>query len=162
MRVPNLLVLLLLVGLSGCSSVAQGGATAHAGEQPATSFVVVGDSITAGTEPMEGRQIVGQRSWVPAAEGAPLDFRGGLAVPGATTTYLRDGVTPLEADVLVLLAGTNDITQRMPWEASRVNLETIVGTAGVPDVLLVAIGSRGRSGVSGGQAPPPSRTGLSC
>ena len=38
-----------------------------------------------------------------------MRFAGGYAVPGATTAVMRDGVGPVDADVLVVMGGTNDV-----------------------------------------------------
>jgi lysophospholipase L1-like esterase len=121
------------------------GGTADPGraEAPATvdtplTFTVVGDSITAGSLPIEGTAVPGTRSWLPAALGPPLEFQGGWAVPGATTQDMRAGVVPSSADVVVVLAGTNDLF-RLPWEVTADDLRAIVATVGVPRVLLSAI-----------------------
>jgi len=102
-------------------------------------FVVVGDSITAGTSPVRGAQQPGAGSWIPGADAAPLVYRGGWAVPGSTSTAMREGVAPQTADVVVVMAGTNDVLLGVPWETSRANLITIVGTVGVADVVLSTI-----------------------
>lgn len=108
-----------------------------------TRFAVVGDSITAGFAPTEGTAVRDRNSWIPAADrDERLTFAGGYAVPGATTTVMRNGVTPVAADVLVVMAGTNDLGTGMPWETTRDNLVQIVATAGVPVVTLSAVPPR--------------------
>ncbi len=95
--------------------------------------MVVGDSITAGDEPLAGDSVTGRGSWVPAAEGPPLRFLGGWAVPGSTTQAMVDGVagqrTP-DADVLVLLGGTNDLTVDVPTSLTVAHLEQVAETVG--------------------------------
>jgi lysophospholipase L1-like esterase len=103
------------------------------------TFVVVGDSLTAGTSPVHGDQQPGVGSWIPGAETAPLVYRGGWAVPGATTSDMRAGVVPSKADVVVVLAGTNDLDRGVPWETSRDNLLAIVATSRVDDVVLSTV-----------------------
>jgi acyl-CoA thioesterase I len=110
------------------------------------NFVVVGDSITAGstttTESMVGDQVRGDASWVPAAEEASgWDLVAGWAVPGATTAQMRSGVAAGEwpADLLVVMAGTNDLVQGRPWEESAADLEGLVAAVGAPTVVVVAI-----------------------
>jgi lysophospholipase L1-like esterase len=108
-------------------------------EEAVLGFAVVGDSITAGTASPQDPSVPGAGSWVPAAQGGPLEFRGGWAVPGATTADMLAGVRPADADVVVVLAGTNDVTQGIPWETRADNIQDIVDAVGVDDVLVSAI-----------------------
>jgi hypothetical protein len=103
------------------------------------SYVVVGDSITAGAQPTNSVSAPGPGSWLRAAAGAPLTLRGGWAVPGATTADLRGRVGPVTADILVLMAGTNDLARNVDWDVSAANLRAIVATVGVGSVLVSAI-----------------------
>ncbi|MBB3084786.1 SGNH/GDSL hydrolase family protein [Geodermatophilus sabuli] len=106
-------------------------------------FAVVGDSITAGFAAVEGATVNDRSSWIPfAVQHRRLDFVGGYAVPGATTAVMRDGVSRVDADVLVVMGGTNDLGEDVPWEVIRDNLVQIVEIAGVPTVLLSAIPPR--------------------
>jgi lysophospholipase L1-like esterase len=82
------------------------------------SFAVVGDSITAGSLPLRGDKVPGAGPWIPVVDVDPLDLTGGLAVPGATTEDLSAAVTPLTGDLLVIMAGTNDLFQQVPWLGS--------------------------------------------
>lgn len=121
---------LLAAPLAGC-----GGAD---GADPVRA-VVVGDSLTAGIEPGGSADHPGDSSWVPAADRAPLDVTGGWAVPGATSVAMRDRVGDLDGDVLVLLAGTNDVLQGVPWATTRDALREVVATVDVPRTVLLAI-----------------------
>jgi lysophospholipase L1-like esterase len=121
----------------GTSSAQEGGASAA--EDDRTSVVAVGDSLTAGLVPLEELRSPGTGSWVGAAQGEPLEFRGGWAVPGATTADMLAGVEREDAEVVVVLAGTNDTGQGVPWEASAGNLRAIVDAVGVDEVLVSAI-----------------------
>ncbi len=103
------------------------------------ALVVVGDSLTAGTRAMEDGEVRGEGSWVPAALGAPLVLEGGWAVPGATTADMRTGVSQTDGDVLVIMAGTNDIARGLDWEASRDNLLTITRTLRIETVVVSAV-----------------------
>jgi acyl-CoA thioesterase-1 len=106
-------------------------------------FAVVGDSLTAGDAPISGDVVSGRGSWVPSAEqDERLDFVGGWAAPGATTAAMVAGVRPVDADVLVVMGGTNDVGTGVPWAATQTNLQEIVRTAAVPTVLLSAIPPR--------------------
>ena len=147
-----LVVLLAVLGLSACSSAAparpRATAPAMTSRPPdaAVSFVVVGDSITAGPIPIQATgpqeqdvQQFGRGSWLPEAKGAPLRFLGGWAVSGATTEEMRAGVVHAKADVVVVMAGTNDVLRMVPWEQTRANLLAIVDRVGVHDVVLSAV-----------------------
>lgn len=143
----------LLVLTAGCSHDASGSAApvvadpagpqtgaAPDGTGHAISFTVVGDSITAGLAgPVRGTEVPESGSWLGTADVYPLQFRGGYAVPGATTLDMESGVHPVDADVLVVMAGTNDVGTQVPWEETRDNLLTITGTVGPDTVLLVAV-----------------------
>jgi lysophospholipase L1-like esterase len=110
------------------------------GTTEVVGFGVVGDSITAGLgAPVRGTEVRGTGSWVDAADVAPLEFRGGWAVPGARTADMRDGVAPVDADVLVVLGGTNDVLGGVPWERTREDLVAASAATGVPEVVLVAV-----------------------
>jgi len=148
-----LVALLAVLGLTACSSApavrSRASAPAPITGRPSAdrvSFVVVGDSITAGPIPIEATgaqeeatQQFGRGSWLPQAKGRPLRFLGGWAVSGATTEEMRAGVVPARADVVVVMAGTNDVLRGMPWAQTRANLLAIVGTVGVDDVLVSAV-----------------------
>lgn len=116
------------------------GATSSAPDTTAvTTVVVVGDSITAGIGGTDSAESPGENSWIPAADRDPLDFIGGWAVPGTTTPQMSDGVTAMTADLLVVMAGTNDLQQGLPWSRTRADLVSIVQTADVPHTVLLAI-----------------------
>jgi lysophospholipase L1-like esterase len=138
---------LAVLALASCTNAAAGGFPAAEVDRATVpvpfdvvGFAVVGDSITAGLDgPIEGTTVHGATSWVPAAEGPPLDFRGGWAAPGASTRDMRAGVQPVSADVLVVMGGTNDIGAVLAWERCRADLLAIVATADVDEVVVAAI-----------------------
>jgi lysophospholipase L1-like esterase len=141
---------LLMVSLSGCAvSSAQDlrtvdargpmpSAAASAPEAPAR-VVAVGDSVTEADSPDFDEGYTGRGSWAWTAEGSGIDVTGGWALYGATTEAMAAGVGPLEGDVLVVMAGTNDVLQQLPWERSAAAIEQIVKTADVAPVLLCTI-----------------------
>ncbi len=138
LRAAVLPVVLLVVLLSAaCTATPEGEAGAPAPGD--VVLAVVGDSLTAGTAPMADGEITGTGTWVPAALGDPLVLGGGWAVPGATTADMRSGVTPVDGDVLLLMAGTNDISQGVDWEASRDNVLTIARTMRIDTIVVSAI-----------------------
>lgn len=118
-----------------------GSGSAGTAPSPARSigFGVVGDSLTVGPGAALGAVPDGSGSWLPAARGAPLEFRGGWALPGARTGDMRAGVGRVDAAVLVVLAGTNDVLEGIPWQVGRRNLLAVVAAAGIDEVVLVAV-----------------------
>ncbi|MFW3172817.1 SGNH/GDSL hydrolase family protein [Geodermatophilus sp. CPCC 206100] len=142
-----LLAVLVACGTPGASGESEASPAGTGGSEPPApappepvGFAVVGDSITAGTTaPVEGTRADGAGSWIPAAAVPPLAFRGGWAVPGATTADMRAEVGPVDAEVLVVMGGTNDLQLGIPWEQSRADLVSAVGTAGVGAVVLSGI-----------------------
>lgn len=125
----------LAFALTSCASTAQA-------DEP-VKVVVVGDSITAISFPARAEQFaageIDTGSWVHRL-GDGYDVVGGWAVPGAHTADMRAGVDPtLEADVLVILAGTNDLYFGDPIEQTQLNLIAIARTVDAPRVVLSAI-----------------------
>ncbi|SNS00759.1 Lysophospholipase L1 [Geodermatophilus pulveris] len=109
-------------------------------EAAPSRFAVVGDSITAGGAVISGARADGPASWVPAAaEAAGLAFTGGWAVPGATTEDALAAVVPADADLLVVMLGTNDVLRDRPWEESAADLTAIAAAAGERPVAVVTI-----------------------
>lgn len=110
----------------------------------ALEFAVVGDSITAdhAYPDQVGRRIVGERSWAAFAQQPGTAFVGGWARGGATTAQMLAGFTPVPADVLVMIAGTNDIKAGIPFEQIGENMRSIVDVADVPRVLVSSVPPR--------------------
>ena len=158
-RARTAVAAVLLTSVAGCgpavddASPAAPTSAAPSSQAPATTdpatprtFVAVGDSITAGatdvSQPLVGDRVQGDGSWLPAAEQASgLDLVAGWAVPGATTADMLAGVEPTDwtADVLVVMAGTNDLARDLPWQESAADIEGVVAAAGAPTVVVVAI-----------------------
>lgn len=102
-------------------------------------FTVVGDSLTAGTASLQGAALPDENSWLPSAVGAPLNYLGGWAVPGATTEQMRDGAQPVpDAEVLVMMAGTNNVDRR-GWDDTAQDLQAITADVAAETVLVSAI-----------------------
>lgn len=102
------------------------------------SFAVVGDSITEWTtlEPEHS-------SWVASAHSARVLLAGGWAVSGATTSDMLAHIDAVPAaDVLVVMAGTNDFLDVYPdWtlQGSLERILRIVEETGIDTVVLSAI-----------------------
>lgn len=101
--------------------------------------VVVGDSVTAADSGSVAEGRFGPGSWAYTADQDGVDVIGGWAVKGATTEAMAGGVGPANADTLVIMGGTNDVLQGLPWARSAAAIRQIVRTAGVPDVVLCSI-----------------------
>ena len=134
-------VLLVLLSAALCTAGCSAGPDVQAddAEPGDVVLVVVGDSLTAGSQPLADGEVQGEGSWVPAALGDPLVLGGGWAVPGATTGDMRQGIARVDGDVLVLMAGTNDIASGVDWNASRDNVLAITRTMRIDAVVVSAI-----------------------
>jgi lysophospholipase L1-like esterase len=108
---------------------------------PAVSFAAVGDSVSAGNSPNFDAGDPGDLSWAYWARSTTRHFVGGWALGGATTEAMAANTTPFKADVLVILAGTND-SGRVPFEQSAANLQKIVAEAGIKKVVVSSIPPR--------------------
>jgi acyl-CoA thioesterase I len=152
----------LLAAVAGCSPAADDGrpgpaapptsavssspAPATPAPAPPSTFVAVGDSITAGatdaSQSLVEDRVQGDASWLPAAEQVSgVDLVAGWAVPGATTADMLAGVEPTDwtADVVVVMAGTNDLSRGVPWQESAAAIEGIVAAVGARTAVVVAI-----------------------
>jgi lysophospholipase L1-like esterase len=107
-----------------------------------TRFAAVGDSITVGNSPAFSDGFTGTLSWVTYARSKNLLFTGGWAAGGATTLRMAQSVRPVKADVLVILAGTNDLAQGLPFSETAADLNRIVAEVKAPRVVVSAIPPR--------------------
>jgi lysophospholipase L1-like esterase len=116
-------------------------ASAKASED-AVSIAVVGDSITAvvtGFNEGFGTGTYSADSWLASTVDDDIVFAGGWAVAGARTLDMRNGVGPVSADLLVMLAGTNDVLREEDRQGSLENMVAIADTVGAENVLVLAI-----------------------
>jgi lysophospholipase L1-like esterase len=126
----------------GCS--VSGRADGNASPEPSAvadrgSFAAVGDSITDADSPDFAAGVLGASSWTTYVVDDGFAFAGGWAEWGATTAMMADSVGAVDADVLVVLAGTNDVAFGIPFEDSAANLDRIAGAVGIEDVVVVSI-----------------------
>lgn len=103
------------------------------------TFAAVGDSITDADSPDFAAGDLGAASWATYVVDDGFAFAGGWAEWGATTAMMADSVGPIEADVLVVLAGTNDVAFGIPFDESAANLDRIIDAVGIKDVVVVSI-----------------------
>lgn len=102
-------------------------------------MAAVGDSITDGDSMDLAGGVPGPLSWVSYAIAPGIEFAGGWAEWGATTEQMAAAVRqPLDADVLVILAGTNDAGWT-PHEQIGEHLTRIAESAAVDVVVLSSV-----------------------
>lgn len=135
-RLPAVLGSILLA-VSGCGSAAHR-VTAPPG---AVTVVVVGDSITSMDSPDFDAGEIGPGSWADYADGHGVAILGGWAHPGATTTDMLNALAnrTLAADVLVILAGNNDIDHNVSAPVIESRLERIAGMVHARHVVLSTV-----------------------
>ncbi|MGH8892030.1 MAG: SGNH/GDSL hydrolase family protein, partial [Actinomycetes bacterium] len=99
------------------------------------SFAAVGDTVT------DWRSSQGMRpeSWVTYAASGKVRLVGGWAKPGVGTERISLNVKPVEADVVVLLAGTNDLMFPFAYDNVELSLQRTVDRIGADHVLLSSI-----------------------
>lgn len=135
-ELPALLGLVLLA-VSGCGDPAPAVA-----DPPGTvTVVVVGDSITEMDSPDFDDGQIGPGSWAAHANGHGVHILGGWAHSGATTTDMLRGLAThdLQADVLVILAGNNDIDHGVSAPAIEDQLRQIAGRVRAHRVVLSTV-----------------------
>ncbi|WP_210480557.1 GDSL-type esterase/lipase family protein [Naasia sp. SYSU D00948] len=142
MRTAVLLALAAVLTLTGCDSPAPPGPTSAVPGRSTAGEVrvaIVGDSITDVQSPDFSAGRIDPESWASEVLDEGRVFAGGYAVWGATTEQMAAAVQPLDADVLIVLAGTNDMALGVPFAETAANLEAIAETVGAPRVVLSAI-----------------------
>jgi lysophospholipase L1-like esterase len=134
------LAVLVALGTAGYARVA--GHTTPP-DPPTTSsavrVAVVGDSITEADSLDFDDGAIGTGSWAWRADGGDIRVVGGWAHAGATTADMVAAVQPLAADVLVLMAGSNDLDADVPVDRITDDLVTITAEAHVPRVVLSTV-----------------------
>ncbi|RBY77796.1 hypothetical protein DQ238_14115 [Geodermatophilus sp. TF02-6] len=101
-------------------------------------MAAVGDSITQADGDVPAG-VLGPASWLSTAATDGVVFTGGWARAGATTADMLAAVQPVDADVLVVLAGTNDPVHGLPGEQTAADVRGIVERVGVDEVVLCAV-----------------------
>ncbi|MDQ0677303.1 lysophospholipase L1-like esterase [Arthrobacter pascens] len=82
---------------------------------------------------------VGAGSWFTYACVDGVEFAGGWAEGGAGTNAMAASARPVVSDVLVVLAGTNDAANGVPFEESARNISAILQAASAKRVVVSAI-----------------------
>ena len=122
-------VLLSLALLSGCAAPVQ-----------SFTFAVAGDSLTAWdnqTFPHPDGDF-STVTWTHWAISPDVQLAGGFAREDLTAAQIAENMVAVEADVLVVLAGTNDVGVT-PVEDVLRGIEQIAETSGLSTVLISAL-----------------------
>lgn len=130
------------IAFAGCAATPDEAprATPDAAADDVVRMAVVGDSITAADSPDLASGDLGAQSWVAHAIGDDIAFAGGWAEWGARTAQMADAITqPFDAQVLVILAGTNDAHGGDLASDVGEQLVRIVDRADVDTVVLSSI-----------------------
>lgn len=100
-----------------------------------------GDSITQADGDVPAGEL-GAGSWLSTAATDGVVFAGGWARGGATTADVLAAAEPVDADVLVVLAGTNDPGAGLSGEQTAANIRALVDRVGVAQVVVSAVPPR--------------------
>jgi lysophospholipase L1-like esterase len=101
--------------------------------------VVVGDSITEADSPDFDAGDIGPNSWAAHTDGSGATVIGGWAHAGATTADMlagREQRTTSPIDVLVLMAGNNDVDKQVPAAVIEEDLKRIAARVPAHRVVL--------------------------
>jgi lysophospholipase L1-like esterase len=132
---------LLLAGCAPAGAVSSPSAATSTATSsaPALRVVAVGDSITEADSASFDDGLIGSGSWAHWAAGDGVAVLGGWAHAGATTADMLAAARPLDADVVVVMGGSNDIDADVPDDQVLTQLTAVVAAVGVPRVLLSAV-----------------------
>ena len=122
----------------GCSATSPAAPLPSSATSKSVTFAAVGDSITEANSSDFLAGKIGSRSWV-SHVGPEATFAGGWALSGARSSAMAENARDVEADVLVILAGTNDVFNDVPFEQSAGNLVRVAEKVGTEKVLISAI-----------------------
>jgi lysophospholipase L1-like esterase len=115
---------------------------------PGTLHVLaVGDSITEADSDDFDDAAIGPSSWATSTDGNGVQVLGGWAHAGATTEDMLQGLADRQpgagaspaTDVLVIMAGNNDVDASVPFDVVADNLVAIAGTVDPGRVVLSVI-----------------------
>lgn len=103
--------------------------------------VIVGDSNTEVNSPDFARGQIGDGTWAYSTlRSSGYYFAGGWAVSGSTSVDQAEGLEEVEdADVLVIMTGTNDLSQGVPFEDTVASLDTMTEKVPTERVVVLAI-----------------------
>ena len=129
-------------GSGAGASRAQAAAAPGVAVAPATGGVrvaIVGDSLTAGGARLLSAGLTPD-TWMTYAQGDGVDYVGGYAKGGSTVQEQAAEVRPVaDVDVLVVMAGTNDVRLGVAFADSAPSYDAIVDTIRPKHVVVAAI-----------------------
>lgn len=148
-----LLAVVLSTAGTGCAAspspatTPQASASASAGhlpEQEGTAapirVAVAGDSNSTGFAGTLEHGVASSTAWVALLPEGEFEWAGGWALDGATSLTVADNVVPIgDADVLVVMVGTNDLALGIPFDQTRAAVEAIVETVGAELPVISAL-----------------------
>ncbi|KSU52909.1 SGNH/GDSL hydrolase family protein [Microbacterium enclense] len=109
----------------------------------AQTISVVGDSNTEVNSSDFSAGDIGDASWVSQLLGDGFTFGGGWADGGTTSGTQADNLAQLDqADITLIMTGTNDLGQGVAFADTRANIDRIVAKAPANRVILLAIPPR--------------------
>ncbi|MCW2574350.1 MAG: hypothetical protein JWR66_380 [Modestobacter sp.] len=137
----------MMAGLSVAAAPAPAPVAAPVPAPGSLHVLAVGDSITEADSDDFDDAALGPSSWATFTDGNGVQVLGGWAHAGATTEDMRQGladrqpagVTAPATDVLVIMAGNNDVDASVPFDVIAENLVAIAGTVDAGRVVLSTI-----------------------
>ncbi|MEV7827713.1 SGNH/GDSL hydrolase family protein [Microbacterium enclense] len=112
-------------------------------EEVKRAISVIGDSNTEVDSDDFARGRIGEASWVSQLLRDGFELRGGWADGGTTSGTQADNLGVLErADLTLIMTGTNDLSQGVPFENTAANIDRIVEKAPADKVVLLAVPPR--------------------
>ncbi|WP_158507162.1 GDSL-type esterase/lipase family protein [Subtercola sp. Z020] len=103
-------------------------------------MAVVGDSNSTGHLGDIDTGIAAKTAWIAQVGTDDIEYAGGWARDGATSALMASQVQPVpDADVVVIMAGTNDLAAGLTLEQLDDDITSIVSTVGAKNVVLAAI-----------------------
>lgn len=106
--------------------------------RPVTTFTSLGDSLSSGRPGvLVPRAQMDDSFWQAATDASGVRFVGGWAVAGTTVADIAAATPRVPADVVVVLAGTNDVLRDIPRDFT--SYEAAVSASGAFRAMILAI-----------------------
>ncbi|WIE79605.1 SGNH/GDSL hydrolase family protein [Curtobacterium sp. MCSS17_016] len=118
----------LLAGVPNPATAVAGTTTASTSTADKLTWTYAGDSLTEMP-----------KSWMRQLQHSTMVNTGGTAIGNATTTRILAGTSRHDADVLVVMAGTNDLRYQRSSKTILSNIDKIVKKVGARHVVISAI-----------------------
>lgn len=143
----------LVLMLSGCGTAESRSAEGWRSPSPSASptsaapendagpvrVAVVGDSNSTGFRGTLEAGVADRAAWVAQLPPERFVWAGGWARDGATTEMMAENTSAIDADVLVMMGGTNDLAFGLDFESSAAHLVRTAERAGVAFIAVAAI-----------------------